>query len=140
MTLVHEHPFVGSNKIVLNVEPFLRSIGVGDAVANVVMISEVDSQPINIVVALTGDASSTMPELKNEYDMTFGDEWAEDSADDRLVLELSNRCKVLLHRGLMKHATEVPDCWDLSEAHRVVDDGLHLDDNVSLINCDNVII
>jgi hypothetical protein len=28
----------------------------------------------------------------------------------------------------------------LSEAHRVVDDGLHLDDNVSLINCDNVII
>jgi hypothetical protein len=54
--------------------------------------------------------------------------------------ELSNREKVLLQRALMKHATEVLDYQDLNEAQRVVADGLYLDDNVSLINHDNVII
>jgi hypothetical protein len=54
--------------------------------------------------------------------------------------ELSNRDKVLLQRALMKHATEVLDYRDLNEAQRVVADGLHLNDNVSLINSDNVII
>jgi hypothetical protein len=54
--------------------------------------------------------------------------------------ELSNSEKVLLQRALMKHATEVLDYRDLNEAQRVVADGLHLDDNVSLINHDNVII
>jgi hypothetical protein len=34
----------------------------------------------------------------------------------------------------------VPNCQDLSHAHRVVADGLQFDDSVSLINHDNVII
>jgi hypothetical protein len=40
----------------------------------------------------------------------------------------------------VKHAPEMPDCRDLSQAHRAVADGLRFDDNVSLINYDNVII
>jgi hypothetical protein len=36
--------------------------------------------------------------------------------------------------------TEVPDCRDLSQAHRVIVDGIQFDDNVTLINCDDVII
>jgi hypothetical protein len=36
--------------------------------------------------------------------------------------------------------TEVPDCRDMSQAHRVVADGLQLDDNVSIINLDKLII
>jgi hypothetical protein len=36
--------------------------------------------------------------------------------------------------------TEVLDCRDLSQAHRVVVDGIRLDDSVPLINCDNAII
>jgi hypothetical protein len=38
------------------------------------------------------------------------------------------------------HAPKVPNCQDLSHAHRVVADGLQFDDSVSLINHDNVII
>jgi hypothetical protein len=34
----------------------------------------------------------------------------------------------------------VPDCWDLSQAHRAIDDDLLFDDSVPLINHDNVII
>jgi hypothetical protein len=34
----------------------------------------------------------------------------------------------------------MPDCWDLSQAHRVVDDSLWFDDSVPLINHNNVII
>jgi hypothetical protein len=49
-----------------------------------------------------------------EYDATFGDKWVEDSVDDRPVSELSNRENVLLQRPLMEHATNVPDCRDLS--------------------------
>jgi hypothetical protein len=40
----------------------------------------------------------------------------------------------------VEHAPDVPDCRDLSHAHRVVADGLWFDDNVHLINHDNVII
>jgi uncharacterized Zn-finger protein len=36
--------------------------------------------------------------------------------------------------------TEVPDCRDLNQAHRVIADGLQLDDSVPIINHDNVII
>jgi hypothetical protein len=41
---------------------------------------------------------------------------------------------------LAEHALEMPDCQDLSQAHRAVADGLRFDDNVPLINHDNVII
>jgi hypothetical protein len=34
----------------------------------------------------------------------------------------------------------MPNCWDLSQAHRVVADGLRFHDSVPLINHDNVII
>jgi hypothetical protein len=40
----------------------------------------------------------------------------------------------------MKHAPEMSDCRDLSQAHRVVADDLRFDDSVPLINHDNVII
>jgi hypothetical protein len=36
--------------------------------------------------------------------------------------------------------SEMPDCRDLSQAHRAVADDLLFDDSVSLINHDNVII
>jgi hypothetical protein len=45
-----------------------------------------------------------------EYKAVFGDECAEDSADDRPVPELSKRDKSLLQRALVKHAPEMPDC------------------------------
>jgi hypothetical protein len=41
---------------------------------------------------------------------------------------------------LAEHAPEIPDCRDLSQAHRVVDDGLRFDDSVPLINHNNIII
>jgi hypothetical protein len=63
-----------------------------------------------------------------------------DSGDDRSVPELSNSDKALLQRALMKHALEMPDCRDLSQAHRTVADGLRFDDSVSLINHYNIII
>jgi hypothetical protein len=75
-----------------------------------------------------------------EYKATFGDEHAEDSANDQPVPELSKRDKDLLQRALVEHAPKMPDCWDLSEAHRVVADGLRFDDSVPLINHGNVII
>jgi hypothetical protein len=40
----------------------------------------------------------------------------------------------------VEYAPEMPDYWELSQAHRVVADGLRFDDNVRLINHDNVII
>jgi hypothetical protein len=39
-----------------------------------------------------------------------------------------------------KHAPDMPDCQDLSQAHQVVADGLWFDDSVPLINHNNVII
>jgi hypothetical protein len=40
----------------------------------------------------------------------------------------------------VEHAPEITDCRDLSQAHRVVTDGLRFDDSVPLINHDNIII
>jgi hypothetical protein len=40
----------------------------------------------------------------------------------------------------VEHAPEMPDCWDLSQAHRHVANGLRFNDSVPLINYDNVII
>jgi hypothetical protein len=40
----------------------------------------------------------------------------------------------------VEHAPEMPDCRDLSQAHRAVADGLRFDDSVPLINHDNTII
>jgi predicted subunit of tRNA(5-methylaminomethyl-2-thiouridylate) methyltransferase len=38
----------------------------------------------------------------------------------------------------VEHAPEMSDCQDLSQAHRVVADGLRFDDSVPLINHDNI--
>jgi hypothetical protein len=73
-----------------------------------------------------------------EYDVAFGDERVADSIDDRPVLELSNRDKVLLHQALVEHAPEVLDCWDTSHTHRAIANGVRFDDSVPLINHDNV--
>jgi hypothetical protein len=75
-----------------------------------------------------------------KYEAMFGDERADDLADDRTVPQLSNRDKALLRRALAKHAPGMPDCRDFSQAHWAIADGLRFDDNVSLINHDNVII
>jgi hypothetical protein len=77
-------------------ELVLRSVDVGDVVADVGMISGVDSQPIATVVALTVDVPSVEPESISKYDATFRDERAEGSVDDGPVPVLSNRDKVLL--------------------------------------------
>jgi hypothetical protein len=91
---VDEPPFIASNETVLNMELVSRSVGVDDTVANAEFISDVDSQL----------------EFVPEYEATFGHEHAEDSTDDRLVPELSNRDKVLLQRALVEHASEMSDC------------------------------
>jgi hypothetical protein len=75
-----------------------------------------------------------------KYEVAFGDERADDSADDRPIPELSNRDKALLQRALAKHAPEILYCWDLSQAHRAIADDLQSDNSVPLINYDNVII
>jgi hypothetical protein len=73
-----EPPFIASNEIVLNVEPVCRSVGVGDGVADTGLISGVDPQPI--ATRFTLDVEPPFVEL--EYEVTFGDERAEDSTDD----------------------------------------------------------
>jgi hypothetical protein len=125
---------------VLNEKPVCGSVGVGDAAADTGFISCVDPQPIATEFALDVDLSIVEPEFMPEYEAAFGDERAEDPADDRPVTELSKRGKALLHRVLAEHAPKMPDCRDLGQAHRVVVDGLRFDDCVSLINHDNVII
>jgi hypothetical protein len=40
----------------------------------------------------------------------------------------------------VEHALEMPDCRDLSQAHRAIADGLQFDDSVPLINLVNLII
>jgi hypothetical protein len=62
----------------LNVEPVCRSVGVGDGVADTSLISCVDPQPIATRFSL--DVEPSFIEL--EYEVTFGDERAEDSTDD----------------------------------------------------------
>jgi hypothetical protein len=128
---------------VWNVEPVCRSVSDGDAgdgVADTRFISGVDPQPIATGFIVDIDMSSIDLEFMPEYEAAFGDERVEDSADDRPVPKLSNRDKDLLQRALVEHSPEMPDCRDLSEAHRTVADGLRLDDNVPLINHNNVII
>jgi len=48
--------------------------------------------------------------------------------------------KDLLHRALGEPGPNVPDSRDLSQTHRVVADGIRLDESVPVINHDNVII
>jgi hypothetical protein len=111
-------------------------VGVGDVLPDTGFISGVDPQPI----ALDVDPSFVELKFMLEYEVTFGDECAEDSVNDRSVLELSKRDKALLQRALVEHAPEIPDCRDMSQAHRVVADGLRFDDSVPVINHDNVTI
>jgi hypothetical protein len=72
-----------------------------------------------------------------EYETAFEDERVDDSTDNRPILELIKRDKALLPWAL---TPEMLDCRDLSQTHRVVDDGLRFDNSVPLINHDNVII
>jgi hypothetical protein len=115
-------------------------VDVGDAATDTGFILDVDPQPIAIGFTIDVDPSFIEPEFMPEYEAVFGDERAEDSANDRPIHELSKRDKALLQQALVKHAPKMPDCWDLSQAHRVVADGLRFDDSVPLINYDNVII
>jgi hypothetical protein len=135
-----EPPFIANNEIVLNMEPISGSVGVGDVVADAEFISDVDHSPIATYFALDIDLLSIEPEFMPEYEVAFGDERVEDSTDDQPVFQLSNKDKAMLQRALAEHAPEMPDYWDLSQAHRVVVDGLWFNDNVFLINHDNVII
>jgi hypothetical protein len=89
-------PFIGSNETVLNVEPVSASMGVGDVAADVGFILGVDPQPIGTSFDLDVNLPFVKPLFIQEYEVTFGDERAEDSVDDRLVPELSNRDNVLL--------------------------------------------
>jgi hypothetical protein len=89
-------PIVASNEIVLTAEYVSGGVGVADIIADVGMILGVDPHPTATVVTLSVDASFVDLEFMPEYDAVFGDEWAEDSADDRLVPEISNRDKVML--------------------------------------------
>jgi hypothetical protein len=141
MTLMHRcPPFIASNEIMLNVESVYGSVGVGDAVADTRFISGVDPQPIATGFALNVDPCFVEPEFMPKYEVTFGDERVADSTDNQPVPELSNRDKALLQRALMEYAPEMPDYPDLSQAHRVVADGLRFDDSVPIINNDNIII
>jgi hypothetical protein len=132
--------FIASNETVLNVKHVCRNVGVGDGVVDTGFISGVDPQPNAIGFALDVDPFFIELEFMPEYEVTFGDERVEDSADDRPVPELSKRDKALLQRALTEHALEMSDCRDLSPAHRAVADGIWFDDSVPLINHDNVII
>jgi hypothetical protein len=125
---------------VLNVEHVCGSVGVDDIVADMGFILGVDPQPIATGFTLYVDLSFVEPEFIPKYETSFRDERAEDSADDRPVPELSNRDNAMLQRALTEHAHEMPDCRDLSQAHRAVADGLRFDDSLSLINYDNIII
>jgi hypothetical protein len=117
-------PCVGSNEEVTNMEP--------DHVDGMGMLMVVDPEPIN--TALVEE------EVLVDDDAAFADERDVDSDDDRPLSTLSNRDKALLKRALDDFAPVVPDCRDLSEAHRAVADGTQFNDSVPLINNDNVII
>jgi hypothetical protein len=93
---VDEPLFIDSNKTVLNVKPVSRSVGVGDAVVDAEFILDVDPQPTATRFTLDIDLPSIESEFMPEYETTFRDERAEDSADDRPIPELSNRDKALL--------------------------------------------
>jgi hypothetical protein len=135
-----EPPSVDSNEAMLNVEPIYISVGVGDVVADAGFISGVDPRPIATDFVLDVDPPSIEPEFMPEYKVMYGDEWVEDSTNDQLVPELSNKGNVLLQQALAEHAPEESDYRDLSHTHMAIANGLRFDDNVPLINHDNVII
>jgi hypothetical protein len=56
----------------------------------------VNPQPIATGFALDVDPSFIALEFMPKYETTFGDEHADDSADDRPIPELSNRDNALL--------------------------------------------
>jgi hypothetical protein len=95
-TDAEEPPFVASNETVYAVEPVCGSVGVGDGVADTSFISGVDPQPIGTGFSINVDPSFVEPEFMPKYEAMFGDERAEDSADNRPVPELSKRDKTLL--------------------------------------------
>jgi hypothetical protein len=101
------------------VKPICGSEGVGDSTIDTGFISRVHPQPIATRFVLNIDLSFVEPEFMLEYEATFGEERAEDSADDQPIPDLSKRDKILLQRAL---------------------DGLRFDDSVTLINHNNVII
>jgi hypothetical protein len=136
-TDAEEPPFVASNKTMLNVEHVCGSVGVSDIVVDMGFISGVDHLPIATGFTPDVDLSFIESELMPEYEATFRNERAEDSADDRPIPELSNRDKALLQPALAELAPEMLDYRDLSQAHSVVADGLRFDDSVPLINHDN---
>jgi hypothetical protein len=74
--------FIGSNETVLNVDPVLGSVGGSDVVVDVGMILDVDPQPIATGFTLYVDVPFVEPEFMPEYNVTFGDERAADSAND----------------------------------------------------------
>jgi hypothetical protein len=106
---------------VLNEEPIRGSVGIGDVAIDTGFIFDMDPQPIATGFALDVDPSFIESEFMTEYEATFGDERAEDSANDRPIPELSKRDKALLQRTLAEHAPEMSDCRDLSQPHRVAD-------------------
>jgi hypothetical protein len=81
-TDAEEATFIASNETVLNVEPVCGSVGVGDVVADTGFNLGVDPQLIATGFALDVDPSFIKLEFMLEYETTFGDERAEDSADD----------------------------------------------------------
>jgi hypothetical protein len=125
---------------VLNVEPVCRSVSVGDAGDDTWFNSSVDPQSFATGFALDVDPSFIDLEFMLKYEATFVDERLVDSANDQPVPKLSNMDKALLQRALAKHAPDMPHCWDLSQAHRDVADGLRFDNSVPLISHDNVIM
>jgi hypothetical protein len=81
---------------VLNVEPVCGSVGVGDGVTDTCFVSGVNPPPIGTGFVIDVDPSTVDLEFEPEYEATFRNERAKDSADDWPVLELSNRDKTLL--------------------------------------------
>jgi hypothetical protein len=67
--------------------PFVTS----DVVVDTGFISGVDPQLIATEFTLDVDLCFVEQKFMTKYDAAFGDERAEDSVDDRPVLELSNR-------------------------------------------------
>jgi hypothetical protein len=102
-----------SNEIV---EYVCGSVSVGVVLPDTDFISCVDPRSIS----LDTDPSFVELGFMLKYEASFWDERAEDSADDRPVPELSKRDKSLLQQVLVEHAPEIPNCRDLSQAHRAV--------------------
>jgi hypothetical protein len=92
----YEPPFIASNETMLNMKPVSKSVSVGNVVADAGFISDVDPQSTATCFTLDVDPPSVELEFMPEYETAFGDERVEDSIDDRLVPELSNRDKTLL--------------------------------------------